>query len=1067
MEADQNDQVDTTWELIFSLPSTRKTKLATFAINTTLLLFAADFAFYPSLDTASDVVFTRIGAVYPDAAKVVVFIVTSVPFTSLWTHEAVTDSWAGFTHEKATILSALHTVPNVIMLSGDRHEFAAVQFWAPRFGATESSSSKKTTHGRASRARWNTRRTITEDTRCAYPIEFIPNAQTPCSVDGRPKNIIMLTCDAFGVLPPLPLPGRLHFVSLMSTPDLGAYPSRARRKTPGTEDGVLEPIPTFCTCHSAPFIVLSPGRHAEMLAVRISRHHVSCWLINAGWTGGKYGQGKRCPLKCTRRIVDAVHSGKLLDASYETFDLIAVQYFIFSDVAPSRTEEDPRDTLRWVTSKADKEERAPASLRDVLAALDGHLAGLHSALPPRTAFIAFSGHSDPRRMSALNAKKNAFETALRAGRTGEEVDSEIIGGPNKPKHINSFLFPALCHVAALGKEGLRIWDTAENRTFTSKIFVAPGELLIDEELDAVLPSQGYSIVTPPPGYAPLIAPRKLMVTPISEVRGFQIQDSSDAAAAAAAGGLAPELPTGIPDVGNLAFFKAEDAQYLSKAAGLAHMISTMRPDIDHADEYVRNTTAQVRGFQIQDSSDAAAAAAAGGLAPELPTGIPDVGNLAFFKAEDAQYLSKAAGLAHMISTMRPDIDHADEYVRNTTARAFSVVASALRIPSPLPFLKAIAVMMGCAVLPHLRNLVDCIEHGLADERQKVRTMTALGLAALAEAAAPYCIESFDNVLEPLWMGIRLRRGKGLAAFLKAIGFIIPLMDPEYASYYTKEVTVILIREFRTSDEEMKKIVLKVVKQRAATEGVTPQYIKQDSLPGFFKAFWKAGASEIMGRIVNELKDEAEPYRKMVMETITKVVASLGATDVDEKLEVRLVDGDIYSFQEQTTEDQVMLDGFGTVVTLTPSEMNPPVKDFLPRMTPILRNRHEKGQGASINLIGLIADRGAEFVPAREWMRICEEALVPLYPDLSELGEGQNVYYSLYTSSSKSNFAGRNWRLSAVVSVATEVASSDSLLFGHSRSAAPSLLDGAVVADVGSEEGEGEEPLPVSHTIPWE
>jgi len=151
-----------------------------------------------------------------------------------------------------------------------------------------------------------------------------------------------------------------------------------------------------------------------------------------------------------------------------------------------------------------------------------------------------------------------------------------------------------------------------------------------------------------------------------------------------------------------------------------------------------------------------------------------------------------------------------------------MVTSALGIPSLLPFLKAlcrskntgirivqqITIMMGCAVLPHLWNLVDCIAHGLSDEQQKVRTMTALGLAALAEATAPYSIESFDNVLKPLWLGIRLHRGKGLAAFLKAIGFIIPLMDPEYVSYYTKEVTVILIREFQTSDEKMK-IVLKV------------------------------------------------------------------------------------------------------------------------------------------------------------------------------------------------------------------------------------------------------------------
>ena len=115
--------------------------------------------------------------------------------------------------------------------------------------------------------------------------------------------------------------------------------------------------------------------------------------------------------------------------------------------------------------------------------------------------------------------------------------------------------------------------------------------------------------------------------------------------------------------------------------------------------------------------------------------------------------------------------------------------------------------------------------------------TALGLAALAEAAAPYGIESFDEVLKPLWLGIRLHCGKGLAAFLKDIGFIIPLTDPKYTSYHTKEVTVILIREFQTADEEMKKIVLKMVKQCAATEGVTPQYIKHNILPEFFKLFW--------------------------------------------------------------------------------------------------------------------------------------------------------------------------------------------------------------------------------------
>jgi len=465
-------------------------------------------------------------------------------------------------------------------------------------------------------------------------------------------------------------------------------------------------------------------------------------------------------------------------------------------------------------------------------------------------------------------------------------------------------------------------------------------------------------------------------------------------------------------------------------------------------------------------------------------------------------LAKAAGLATMIATMRPDIDNPDEYVRNTTARAFSVVASALGIPAMLPFLKAvcqskkswqarhtgikivqqIAILMGCAILPHLKSLVDIIEGGLTDEQQKVRTITALSIAALAESATPYGIESFDSVLKPLWYGIRQQRGKVLAAFLKAIGYIIPLMDAEYASYYTKEVMVILIREFGTPDEEMKKIVLKVVKQCIATEGVEPQYIRQEILPDFFRHFWirrmaldkrnykqvvdttvelanKVGGHEILKRVVDELKDESEPYRKMVMETIDLIIKSIGASEIDQRLEEQLIDGLLYAFQEQTTDDTAaILNGFGCVVNalglrtkpylpqiagtikwrlnnksakvrqqaadlisriavvmkncgheqlmghlgvvlyeylgeeypevlgsilgalkaivnvIGMTKMTPPIKDLLPRLTPILKNRHEKVQENCIDLVGRIADRGAEFVSAREWMRICFELL---------------------------------------------------------------------------------------------
>jgi splicing factor 3B subunit 1 len=119
--------------------------------------------------------------------------------------------------------------------------------------------------------------------------------------------------------------------------------------------------------------------------------------------------------------------------------------------------------------------------------------------------------------------------------------------------------------------------------------------------------------------------------------------------------------------------------------------------------------------------------------------------------------------------------------------------------------------MGCAVLPHLRNLVESIEHGIKDEEQKVRTITALALSALAEASSPYGIEAFEPVLIPLMVGVGVYRGKAFAVFLKAIGFIIPLMDSEHAGEYTTHLMPTLKREFTTNDDEMKKIVLKVIK----------------------------------------------------------------------------------------------------------------------------------------------------------------------------------------------------------------------------------------------------------------
>ncbi len=148
-------------------------------------------------------------------------------------------------------------------------------------------------------------RSITENTRACYPIEHIDGALIPC-VGGHPRHIIFLTCDAFGVLPPVSRLTRdqalYHFLS--------GYTA----KLAGTEVGVSEPQVTFSACFGAAFLVLHPVRYAGMLADRIERHQARAWLVNTGWTGGPHGVGSRIKLGETRAIIDAIH-GESLDSA--------------------------------------------------------------------------------------------------------------------------------------------------------------------------------------------------------------------------------------------------------------------------------------------------------------------------------------------------------------------------------------------------------------------------------------------------------------------------------------------------------------------------------------------------------------------------------------------------------------------------------------------------------------------------------------------------------------------------------------------------------------------------------
>jgi splicing factor 3B subunit 1 len=656
----------------------------------------------------------------------------------------------------------------------------------------------------------------------------------------------------------------------------------------------------------------------------------------------------------------------------------------------------------------------------------------------------------------------------------------------------------------------------------------------DEELNKLLPVQGYEIVPVPNDYQPIMTPhRKLQQTPTPGQQQFEFQQEAK-----------PE----IPGVSGIEFFKHDDTQFFGKLLderddSLLSVQELKERKIMRLLLKIKNGTPQARKTAMRQIIDNARLLGPEALfnhilpllmSPTLDESerhlLVKVVDRLLFKLDDLvrpfchkilvviepmlidqdyyarvegreiiANLAKACGLATMISTMRPDIDHADEFVRNTTARAFAVVASALGIPALLPFLKAvcrsqkswqarhtgikiiqqIAILLGPAVLPHLKYLVLTIKDGLIDEQMKVRTITGLALSALAEAASPYGIDSFNPVRDILFNSVDHIKGKNLAASFKAIGNIIPLFDPTMANVHVRKIVPRLVREFRTPDAEMKKIVLEVLAQCIQTLPV--DFVKDELLEPFLKYFWvrtmaydkrnykqlvettvkmavKCSISLVLNMVVDDLKDESEAFRKLVADTLSQAIKQCGSASIDSRLLERLLDGVLFAFQEQTIEDPVLLQAFGNIVSefsvrvqpflpqivstilwrlnnkqarvrqqsadlivkIAPTlaacgeqkylsqlgvvlyeylgeeypevlasilaglksivnvigmeNMTPPIKDLLPRLTPILKNRHERVQENAVELVGRIADRGAEYVAPREWMRICFELL---------------------------------------------------------------------------------------------
>lgn len=182
--------------------------------------------------------------------------------------------------------------------------------------------------------------TITENTRVSYPIQHIDNAEIP-SMGGIPKNIFFLTCDAFGVLPPIsrlnPGQSMYHFIS--------GYTA----KVAGTEEGITEPKTAFSACFGAPFLPLHPTKYAEMLGQKMKEQDVHVWLINTGWSGGAYGEGERISLKYTRAMISAALNGELDNVDYQTQDVFGLS---MPTTCPNVPDEilDPKNT--WTDKNA-------------------------------------------------------------------------------------------------------------------------------------------------------------------------------------------------------------------------------------------------------------------------------------------------------------------------------------------------------------------------------------------------------------------------------------------------------------------------------------------------------------------------------------------------------------------------------------------------------------------------------------------------------------------------------------------------------------------------------------------
>lgn len=394
---------------------------------------------------------------------------------------------------------------------------------------------------------------------------------------------------------------------------------------------------------------------------------------------------------------------------------------------------------------------------------------------------------------------------------------------------------------------------------------------------------------------------------------------------------------------------------------------------------------------------------------------------------------RAAGLASTVLSLRPDLDHADEYVRNLLARVLAVAATTLGLAKVLPFLKAVikskswlarhtgiravhqtCVMLGggngAMVLPHLRQVVQVLRPGLEDELPAVRTATATTLALVADSVAPHGIESFEPVLELAWRGLRNHRGRGLAAFLRCVGALVPLMAhnaayAEYAAYYTRELVRVLAREFALPDDEVRKAVLHVVARLPVSRELVPQFHTALVEP-FLASFWTrrtALESPLVARLVigatarlarldvpgvlvavaAHAKDANDSLRILAADTVERIVATYPRLTVEltARNVASVVDAVLYAFQEQERLHPAFLHCAATLFHSLGERLQPHVTAVLSAMLFRLKNAEPTVRQQAADLVALVAPLLRDEQVLRKLILFLYELLGEVFPDV--------------------------------------------------------------------------------------